>query len=272
MSAPSSRPKARVAPQRSHATKRAPTPTAAKAAAAAAKAPPSDKITIDQLAKLFGLPDWDSVDERNQQHYWEMSRGAEGEDAQMEAEREAQEEVYRQWYDAVESTAEHLLGEHGLELLAMKHTRKVNQNYRPHVLKIIPSSGWQVGAGLRKVLASRDAVRRVFAQNGINWPETSFDFGSAVKQIHAAPAVITELVPKITRRDGSPPTSWNDLRQKVMSFPLAQMGDGLQRLWNAPSKRGLANRLEDTLRNAEFVGRVWGSAARTSAVAGRAWF
>jgi hypothetical protein len=130
----------------------------------------------------------------------------------------------------------------------------------------------QVGAGLRKVLASRDAVRRVFAQNGINWPETSFDFGSAVKQIHAAPAVITELVPKITRRDGSPPTSWNDLRQKVMSFPLAQMGDGLQRLWNAPSKRGLANRLEDTLRNAEFVGRVWGSAARTSAVAGRAWF
>jgi hypothetical protein len=146
MSAPSSRPKARVAPQRSHATKRAPTPTAAKAAAAAAKAPPSDKITIDQLAKLFGLPDWDSVDERNQQHYWEMSRGAEGEDAQMEAEREAQEEVYRQWYDAVESTAEHLLGEHGLELLAMKHTRKVNQNYRPHVLKIIPSSGWDDAA------------------------------------------------------------------------------------------------------------------------------
>jgi hypothetical protein len=129
----------------------------------------------------------------------------------------------------------------------------------------------QVGAGIRKVLASRDVVRRVFAQHGIDWPETSFDFGSAVKQIHATPAVITELIPKITRRDGSPPTSWRDLRQKVMSFPVNQMGPGLRTLWNMPSKHGLANRLEDTLRNAEFIGRVWGSAARTSAVVGYGW-
>ena len=129
----------------------------------------------------------------------------------------------------------------------------------------------QVGAGIRKVLASRDVVRRVFAQNGVAWPETSFDFGSAVKQIHATPAVISELIPKITRRDGAPPASWSDLRQKVMSFPADQMGQGLRRLWNAPSKHGLANRLEDTLRNAEFVGRVWGSTAQALAIAGRAW-
>ena len=129
----------------------------------------------------------------------------------------------------------------------------------------------QVGAGIRKVLAARDTVRRVFAQYGVRWPETSFDFGSAVKQIHATPAVITELIPKITRRDGAPPASWNDLRQKVMSFPVAQMGAGLTRLWNAPSKHGLRNRLEDTLRNAEFVGRAWGAAAGPSAIAGRAW-
>lgn len=115
----------------------------------------------------------------------------------------------------------------------------------------------QVGAGIRKVLASRDVVRRVLAQNDVRWPETSFDFGSAVKQIHATPAVITELLPKITRRDGTPPVSWSDLRQKVMSFPVDQMGQGLRSLRNAPSKHGLANRLEDTLRNAEFVGRAW---------------
>ena len=119
----------------------------------------------------------------------------------------------------------------------------------------------QVGAGIHKVLASRDRVRQVFGQNDVRWPEGSFDFGSAVKQIHATPAVITELIPKITRRDGRAPTSWSALRQKVMSFPADQMGQGLRRLWNAPSKRGLRNRLEDTLRNAEFVGRVWGSAA-----------
>ena len=127
----------------------------------------------------------------------------------------------------------------------------------------------QVGAGIRKVLAARERVRQVFGQNGVHWPEGSFDFGSAIKQIHATPAVITELVPKITRRDGAPPTSWSDLRQKVMSFPVAQMGDGLKRLWNAPSKHGLANRLEDTLRNAEFVGRAWAVGPLT--VAGRAW-
>ena len=115
----------------------------------------------------------------------------------------------------------------------------------------------QVGAGIRKILASRDTLRRVFAQNGVTWPETSFDFGSAIKQLHAAPAVITELVPKITRQ-GGPPASWNALRRRVMSFPVAQMGQGLQALANTPSKAGLRNRLEDTMRNAEFVGRAWG--------------
>ena len=119
----------------------------------------------------------------------------------------------------------------------------------------------QVGAGIRKVIASRERVRQVFGQNGVSWPESSFDFGSAVKQIHATPAVIVELLPKIARRDGAPPASWPELRQKVMAFPADQMGPGLRRLWNAPSKHGLTNRLEDTLRNAEFVGRVWGSAA-----------
>lgn len=115
----------------------------------------------------------------------------------------------------------------------------------------------QVGAGIRKMLAARDRVRQVFSRNGVRWPETSFDFGSAVKQIHATPAVITELIPKITRRDGTAPASWSDLRRKVNAFPVDQMGAGLQRLVRAPSKRGLKNRLEDTLQNAEHVGRVW---------------
>jgi hypothetical protein len=118
----------------------------------------------------------------------------------------------------------------------------------------------EVGAGIRKILDARDIVRRVLGQAGVKWPESSFDFGSAVKQIHATPAVITELVPKITRRDGAP-ASWADLRRSVMSFPVDQMGPGLRALWNAPSKHGLKNRLEDTMYNAEFVGRVWSASA-----------
>jgi hypothetical protein len=129
----------------------------------------------------------------------------------------------------------------------------------------------QVGAGIRKILAARDVVRRVFGQSSVRWPEASFDFGSAVKQIHATPAVITELVPKITRQ-GGPPASWAELRRRVMAFPAVQMGPGLRALWNAPSRHGLQNRLEDTLSNAELVGRVWGiSAAHTAAMVGRAW-
>jgi len=127
----------------------------------------------------------------------------------------------------------------------------------------------EVGAGIRKIAAARDEVRRVFASNSVSWPETSFDFGSAVKQIHAAPAVITELVPKLTKQ-GGPLISWADLRSRVMAFPSDQMGSGLRRLAGKPSLHGLQNRLEDTLRNAEFVGRSWGiSTARMAGIVGR---
>jgi len=118
----------------------------AKKAPKATSEKQGDKINIDQLAKFFGLPDWDRIDEMNQDNYWEAARGVEDEDAQMEAQHKAAEEVYRQWYDAVEHTAEKMLAEHGLELLAMKHTRKVNQNYRPHQLKIIPTKSWDDAA------------------------------------------------------------------------------------------------------------------------------
>lgn len=114
----------------------------------------------------------------------------------------------------------------------------------------------QVGAGIRKVLAARDEVRGAFLQNRIAWPETSFDFGSAVKQIHAAPAVITELLPKLVRQGGAP-ASWSELRQRALAFPVEQMGTGLRSLARAPSRHGLRNRLEDTLNNAEGVGRAW---------------
>jgi hypothetical protein len=122
----------------------------------------------------------------------------------------------------------------------------------------------EVGAGIRKVAAARDTVRHVLGQVGARWPETSFDFGSAVKQIHAAPAVIIELLPKITHRDGHAPASWDDFRRSVMTFPVGQMGSGLAQLSNTPSRWGLKNRLEDTLRNAEMVGRAWGARSAPS--------
>jgi hypothetical protein len=108
----------------------------------------SDKITIDQLAKMFGLPDWDKIDVMNQQHYWEMSRGADDEE---EAETAARDEVYGQWYDAVESAASKLFEEHGLELQPAGKWHpstyaKTKAERRPGQLKIVPSNSWSDSA------------------------------------------------------------------------------------------------------------------------------
>ena len=111
----------------------------------------SDKITIEDLAKMLGLPDWDRIDEMNQQYYFEASQGAPDEEAQLEAEREAQTEVFNTWYDAVENTATKLFGEHGLELQPSgkwhPSTRtKTRAEARPFTMKIVPSVSWEDAA------------------------------------------------------------------------------------------------------------------------------
>lgn len=118
-------------------------PRQAHATKAKAGEKTSDKTNIDQLAKMFGLPDWDKIDDMNQHHYWEVSRGAGDEDAQMEAEREAQDEVYGQWYDAVEHAASQLFEEHGLEL---KPTGKQGTEKRRYDFKIEPQNSWNDAA------------------------------------------------------------------------------------------------------------------------------
>jgi hypothetical protein len=115
----------------------------AHATKAKARDKTSDKINIDQLAKLFNLPDWDKIDEMNQQHYWEMSQGAGAEEAQMDAESAAQTEVYNQWYDAVERAASKLFDEHGLEL---SPTGKQGTEKRRYDFKIIPTKSWDDAA------------------------------------------------------------------------------------------------------------------------------
>lgn len=106
----------------------------------------TDKITIAQLAELFKLPDWDRIDELNQEFYWEQSKGAPDEDAALEAERAAQEEVYASWYDAVEYVADQLFEEHGLELRPMPVKRRGVVDERPFVFKIVPMNSWNDAA------------------------------------------------------------------------------------------------------------------------------
>lgn len=147
---------------------------------------------------------------------------------------------------------------YGASLEGLRALCKKSDQHDPSDISWLSESelDMQVGAGIRKILGARSEVRRALVQNKLSWPETSFDFGSAVKQIHAAPAVITELLPKLARQ-GGPPASWNELHRRAMTFPVEQMGTGLRSLANAPSRHGFKNRLEDTLYNAESVGRAW---------------
>jgi hypothetical protein len=132
---------------------------------AKAQSAPSDKIDIDQLAKLLDLPSWEDIDELNRHYYWEIARGSEDEDA---AERAAQDEVYGQWYDAVERAASTLLEEHALELqpVGPKDTS------RPHQLKVVPSTSWS---------SSADKIRDTI--NGVG----SFHFNSLQEFLASGP-------------------------------------------------------------------------------------
>jgi len=102
----------------------------------------SDKINIDALAKLFGLPDWERIDEMNQEYYWEHARNVESDPYEGgTAEDDARDEVFAKWYDAVESVADKLFGEHGLELVPVR-----KKDRRSYELRIIPTYSWKDAA------------------------------------------------------------------------------------------------------------------------------
>jgi hypothetical protein len=119
-----------------------------------AKKQPADVRNIDQLAKLFGLPDWDEVDERNVDYRFEAGSYAErearedgateeeAEEAGLKAEQEAQDEVYRNWHSGVEAAAEDLFNAHGLALIGRGKAEPWYYEY-----KIAPERSWKDAAG-----------------------------------------------------------------------------------------------------------------------------
>lgn len=121
----------------------------------------------------------------------------------------------------------------------------------------------QIRSGLNFVRAKRDIARMHLFNVGARWDESSSDFWTMVKQEHALPCVPVELLPRVAARLGRPPATWDEFRTAVMAMPASEMGPGCQRFANSPSKHGLRNRLEDTLRNAEEVGKFGGGVLGT---------
>jgi hypothetical protein len=105
------------------------------------------KLTIEDLAKLLGLTEWEMLDELNIDCFGEgLDWSEEHEEESLKIEAERRDEMYRSWHDAVEAVAERLFGEHGLELVPVKFKRKVPPNTRPWEYRVVPKTTWEDAA------------------------------------------------------------------------------------------------------------------------------
>lgn len=119
--------------------------------------PKKDNVrTVEQLAELFDLPEWDDIHERNWE-YW-ADRGTyaydsaledgdneeEAEAAREEAEQEAEQEVFSQWHNGVVSAAERIFEEHKLKLVPVD-THKYPWEYKVEP-EIAGAKGWRAAA------------------------------------------------------------------------------------------------------------------------------
>lgn len=124
-----------------------------------------DKLSVDQLAELFGLESFEKIDERNTDYVWEAGDSAykhaihEGESekkaekAREDAEGEAGVEIYTKWHDGVMAAAESLFGEHHLSLSPATAKRK---GVRPFEYKVEPSKSWD--AALKAIIETINGV------------------------------------------------------------------------------------------------------------------
>jgi hypothetical protein len=138
-----------------------------------AKKPLSDKRTIDQLAKMFNLPAYDDVVEHNWEIVADAGNGAyaraladgdtenQAEKAREKAEMAQGDEIYHQWYDAVEHTASAFFERHGLELAPVSSGGK-----RSNELRIIPKTAWIDAAARIRITA--EGVGFAYVGNDVN--------------------------------------------------------------------------------------------------------
>lgn len=111
----------------------------------------SDKVDINELARMFDLPDYDKIDEQNVDYVWENGNYAykealqqgeseeEAEEARQKAEGEAQTEIYSKWHGGVLAAAEQLFGEHELELVPL---RPKHRGSLPYEFRVVPKTSW----------------------------------------------------------------------------------------------------------------------------------
>ena len=146
-----------------------------------AKKPLIVKATIEYLAKMFGLPAWDDVEEMNVEYFAEAYRyGMQSgvEDDGLKAEQEAQDEIYRQWHTAVEYAATRLFEMHGLTLQPVA-ARRGPKTSTPYEYRVVPAKSW-----------ADAATKLIETINGVGY----FEFGSLKEFLESGPYTAREAV------------------------------------------------------------------------------
>jgi hypothetical protein len=85
---------------------------------------PKNKFYVSDIAQMLDIPDWDKIEDMNQEYIWESRASSarktsddDFDERRMKAEQEVSDELYQRWYNAVESAANSLFNEHKLELV-----------------------------------------------------------------------------------------------------------------------------------------------------------
>lgn len=150
-------------------------------------------VNLDQLAEQFDLPSWESIYEMNLDYFYERgdyaAREAEEEaeeedeefseedrdEAEMRGQEVAEREVYAQWANAVESAADDMYEQYGLDL--EPKGRKSGETV--YEFKIVPRKDWRTSA---------DLIRETV--NGVG----QFYFGSLKEFLDSGPYTAREAV------------------------------------------------------------------------------
>lgn len=147
-------------------------------------------MNIDELAKLFGIPSSEEIDESvctyggaygfaYKRALSEEKSEEEAEAAAQAAEQEEREEAYQKWYAAVEFAARHEFDLHKLDLVqAYKRVRgrKVGSE-RPYDLRVVAPYGWKE--------AAREIMRTI---NGVGM----FEFNTLKEFMNSGPYTARE--------------------------------------------------------------------------------
>jgi hypothetical protein len=115
----------------------------------------------------------------------------------------------------------------------------------------------QARHGINFVRSKAATAQAHLSAAGVSWSRSSSDFWKGVKMEHALPCVMGDLLPRVARKFG-PPRDWDTFKRQALSLDPSEMGTGCANFARSPSVRGLRNRLEDTMFNAEEVGKFGG--------------